>query len=415
MAKSAPAAARAPEPPVDVLVLGEHPATYLAAALLKQKTKLRVVHSTIPAEAANAAHGGAAVSSANASGNGAPERPSDRADRLVIINPSFFSLHPLIEPLRRKLDMVAVYGLQFLSDDPSIRGEYRSKSALAYIASYKQVRSEMCKVADAEDVELHTPKEPEQMQIHRLDETGVDVTLGKRQIRPKVLVVGGALPERQHKMLGLPESWETETIHRYTFVRLPGTKWADLGNRPVMPMSLNLREMLCWGWLLPGPRSVQLAVEQPVETLSRVRPAELLAHWVEVLRRNQVLTGKGEVPLKDAQSLDLPLAGALAQEGVANRTLLVGPAGGFYSACTEDIYPNCWSALYAADAIKKALKEPHLQDALQPYRHKWRTTLGDYLRGPQQNLRFLMTLIYRNKQMTSRIAEAILMGKSVIR
>ena len=377
------------EPPVDVLVLGEHPATYLAAALLTQKTKLRVVHTVIPGEA--------------------------ETDRLVIINPSFFTLHPLLEPLRRKLDSVAIYGLQFLSDDPQVRSEYRSKSALAYVASNKQVRAELVKIAEAQGVELQTPKQPEQLQIHRLDEQGIDVTVCKSHLRPKVLVLGGMLPEKGRRILGLPESWEAEVIHRYTFVKLAGAKWADLGSRPVMPMSLNLREMLCWGWLLPGPKGVQLAVEQPVETLSRVRPAELLAHWVDVLRKNGILNGKGEPALETAQSLDLPLAGALAHEGIANRTLLVGPAGGFYSACTEDIYPNCWSALYAADAIKKALKETHLQDGLQPYRHKWRTTLGDYLRGPQQNLRYLLPLVYRNQEMTTRLTESILLGKSVVR
>ena len=47
---------------LDVLVLGEHPATYLAAALLRHKTKLRVVHATIPGEA--------------------------EPDRLVIVNPA---------------------------------------------------------------------------------------------------------------------------------------------------------------------------------------------------------------------------------------------------------------------------------------------------------------------------------------
>ena len=377
------------EPQIDVLVLGEHPATYLSAALLRQKSKLRVVHTTIPGEA--------------------------EVDRLVVINPSFFTLHPLLEPLRRKLDLVAVYGLQFLSDDPSVRSEYRSKAALAYVASYKQVRQALQKIADSEGVELENPKQPEHLQIHRLDEQGIDVTLGKGQVRPKVLVLGGSLPERQRRLLGLPESWEPETVHRYTFVKLAGAKWADLGARPVMPMSLNLREMLCWAWLLPGPKSVQLAVEQPVESLSRAGSAELLAHWVEVLRKNEILNGKGDVPLDAAQSIDLPLAGALAHEGVANRTLLIGPAGGFYSACTEDIYPNCWSALYAADAVKKALKETHLQDALQPYRHKWRTTLGDYLRGPQQNLRFLLPLVYRNQVMTTRLTESILLGKSVVR
>src|SRR6185437_5674552 len=174
-------------------------------------------------------------------------------------------------------------------------------------------------------------------------------------------------------------------------------------------------EMLCWGWVLPGNKCVQLAVEQPVETLSKFGHKELLATWVDMLRRNEILQCKGDVPIESAEYMDLPLAGALAHEGVANRTLLIGPAGGFYSACGEDIYPNCWSAIYAADAVKKALKEQHLQDALHPYRHRWRTTLGDYLRGPQQNLRFLLPMIYRNQKMTARLSESILLGKSVVR
>ena len=65
--------------------------------------------------------------------------------------------------------------------------------------------------------------------------------------------------------------------------------------------------------------------------------------------------------------------------------------------------------------MRKALKEPHLQDALHPYREKWGTTLGEYLCGPQQNLRFLLPLIYRNPIMTGRLAESILLGKSVVR
>jgi flavin-dependent dehydrogenase len=146
-----------------------------------------------------------------------------------------------------------------------------------------------------------------------------------------------------------------------------------------------------------------------------VKPLALLEHWVDVLKRHNVLRADAEVPFRDAQHLDLPLAGALVHEGLANRTLMVGPAGGFYSASGEDIYPNVWSALFADDSIKKALKEPHLQDGLNPYRHKWRTTLGDYLRGPQQNLRFLLPLVYRNQVMTTRLTEAILQGKGMVR
>lgn len=371
---------------LDVLVLGEHPSAYLTAALLRYKTKLKVAHATLPDEAAS--------------------------DRLVVVNPALFALHPLLEPLKRKLEMTTIYGLQFLSDDPTTRSEFRSKSALVYVCPYKTLRAAMEKVAASQDVQLLTPKS---LDIHRLDEHGADVTAGRNELRPKALVVAGPLSEAHQKRLGLPDAWDAELLHRYTYVKLPGTKWADLGARPVLPMSLNLKDMLCWAWMLPGPKAVQLAVEQPLATIGTVKPLDLLAHWAGVLRSSGVLSGKGDIPLDDAESIDLPLAGALAHEGVGNRTLLVGPAGGFYSACSEDAYPNCWSAVHAAEALKKALKEPHLQDALQAYRHRWRTTLGDYLRGPQQNFRFLLPLVYRNQVMTTRLTEAILLGKSVVR
>jgi hypothetical protein len=374
------------QPQLDVLVLGDHPAAYLCAALLKHKSKLRVLHSTLPHE--------------------------NWPDRLLILNPSLFELHPLLQPLRRRVDTTPVYGLRFISDSAGVASEHRSRSAMAGVTTYKTVRTAMFKLAQSQDVELLTPKH---LEIHRLDERGIDVTIGKTQHRPKMLILGGLPSESECKMLGLPDAWGPDVVHRYTFLKLPGTKWADLGSRPIIPMSLNLREMLCWAWLLPSDKCVQIAVEQPVETLSRVGPRELLSHWVGVLRSHGLFSEKGAIPVDQAQSLDLPLGGALAHEGLANRTLLVGPAGGFYSATAEDMYPNCWSAIYAADAVKKALREVHLQDALQPYRHRWRTTLGDYLRGPQQNLRFLLPLVYRNPVMTSRLTESILLGKSVVR
>lgn len=374
------------ESPVDVLVLGEHPASYLTAALLRQKSKLRILHALIPGQ----------------------EPP----DRLVTINSAWFDLHPLLSPLRRKLNLTSVYGLQFLADDPGIRSESRSKSAVVQVAHYKKVREEVAKIAAAEGVEFASPK---QLTLHSLDERGIEVTIGKTSIHPAVLVLGGDLLPDQQAMLGLPESWGAEVIHRYTFLLCKNTRHMDLGNRPIMPMSLDLMGKLCWAWLIPGDGEFQIAVEQPIETAQTSDGVWLLHHWAEVLKRHGVLNAKFEFSAASVHSMDLPLAGALAHEGVANRTLLVGPAGGFYSACGEDIYPNCWSAIYAADVLKKALREPHVQDALNPYRHKWRTTLGDYLRGPQQNLRFLLPLVYRNPVMTTRLTEAILLSKSVVR
>ena len=374
------------DPQLDVLVLGEHPAAYLCAALLKNKSKLRVLHSTLPHES--------------------------WPDRLVIINPELFELHPLLEPMARKLEMTALYGIRFLADSAQTSSEHRSRSAMVYSTTYKAVRTAMIKLAESQEVEMATPKT---VQIHRADETGVEVTVGKAELRPRMLILAGMPTEAESKLLGLPEGWGQDVAHRYTFLKLPGTKWCDLGSRPIIPMSLNLGDKLCWAWMIPAEKCTQLAVEQPVEMLSRVKPLEFMEQWINTLRAHDILTAKSEVPIDQSQSLDLPFGGALAHEGVANRTLLIGPAGGFYSATGEDIYPNCWSAIYAADAAKKALKEPHLQDALQPYRHKWRTTLGNYLRGPQQNLRFLLPLVYRNPVMTSRLTESILLGKSVVR
>ena len=373
-------------PQLDVLVLGEHPAAYLAAALLKHKTRFRVMHSTIPGEAA--------------------------ADRLVMINPKFYHLHPLLEPLRKRLDTRGVYGLQFLGNDPATRSEYRSKSIVADIASLKKVRQEMHRLAEAQDVELVTPK---QLTVHRLDEKGIEVKIGNHAVHPKAVVLAGRLEEAHHRILGVPDDWENGILHRYSFVKLKGTKWLDLGTRPLIPMSLDLDASLHWAWLLPGPKHVQLAIEQPLESTLRIRPVELLWQWVKVLTDHHVLKAPVEVTPDMVESMDLPFAGALAHEGLANRTLLIGPAGGFVSANAEDVYPTCWSAIHAADVLKKALKEQHLQDALQPYRQKWRTTLGDYLRGPQQNLKFLLPLVYRNQNMTDRLAEAILTGQSVVR
>jgi flavin-dependent dehydrogenase len=376
------------DPAIDVLVLGGHPAAYLAAALLRHKAKLRILHACIPEE--------------------------ELGDRLVMINPALFTLHPLLEGLKRKIGLSGIYGLRFLADEPPTASEYRSKPAAGCIASLKDVKAAMEALAEREGVELLRSRS---LTFHRVDEHGMDVSLGNHAYRATALVAAGRLSAQQEKMLGIPDEWERGVLRRYCFVRVKGTKNLELGAKPLMPMSLDLKGSLIWAWLLPGDRHVQLAVEQPLDASAagQHKPADLLRHWATVLLKHGALNAPLEFADDQVQTLLLPFAGALAHEGVANRTLLVGPAGGFYTACGEDVYPNCWSAIYAAEIMKKSLKEPHLQDALQAYRQRWRTTLGDYLRGPQMDLRFLLTLVYRNQNMTDRLAEAILTGRSIMR
>ncbi|HWP39909.1 MAG TPA: hypothetical protein VNL70_03205, partial [Tepidisphaeraceae bacterium] len=340
--------------------------------------------------------------------------PDERwPDRLVSINPQFFELHALLGGLKRKLDLTPIHGLRFLADDPATWAEHTDKPVSAYIGSFKQIHAALAKLAEDAGVKVVRPS---QVQVTSLDESGVDVRLDAQQHRTTALLLAGDLPGQQRRALGMPDGWDQQVLHRYTFLRLRGGRWIEPALGQIIVMSLDLRGTLNWGWLLPGPACVQLCVDQPISTVQELPPTQLLQHWIDVLVRHGVLRLHGsQIDPALAQSLDLPLAGALVQEGVANRTLLIGPAGGFFTACAEDIYPNCWSAVFAADVMKKALKERHLQDALQPYRHKWGATLGDYLRGPQQNLRFLLPLVYRNSTMTARLAEAILSGKSVVR
>lgn len=377
---------------VDVLVLGGHPSAYFAAALLAHKTTLRIVHAPLPGE---------------------PD-----GDRLVLVNPALFELDPMLAGLQKKLELEPIFGLAFLADEPTTRSEHRSKTPLSTVGSLKAVRTAMVAVAESAGVEL---AKPAAFQIHRVDEQGAHVTLGKSVLHPRALVLGGSLPQEQQKLLGIPESWGADVVHRYAYVKLPAGKsaaLADLGPKPIIPMSLNLGHSLCWAWLLPGKSAMQLAVELPVEKLAECTPIAQLVMWAKVLAQHGILQwkgGKGEISPASVRTIDMPLAGALAHEGVANRTLLIGPAGGFYAATGEDVYPNCWSALFAAETLKKALTERHLQDALGPYRTLWRTTLGEHLRGPQQNLRFLLPLVYRNPVMTTRLCEAILLGKNVVR
>jgi len=373
----------------DVLVIGEHPSAFLAATLLAGKSGVSVIHATPAASCA------------------APLA----CDRLVLVNPDFFDLHPLLSPLKRKLDLTPLYGLRFLSNEPNVLAEYRARAAQCLVGSYRDIRLAIVKLAKDAGVKMVAPGE---VQILNLDETGVDAMLGKQPVRAKALVLSDRVDPAQAKLLGLPESWDHDIPHRYTLAKVKAKVVVEKDSRPLLPMSLNLGSALCWGWLLRHKTTTQICVCQPRG--GNHDSQQLLQMWIAMLRQAGTLAGcDNDWPLETPIQFTLPLAGALAHEGVANRTLLVGPAGGFYSTSAEDIYPNCWSAVFAAEVMKKALHETHLQDALNVYRHKWRTTLGDYLRGPQQNLRYLLPLVFRNQVMADRMAESILHGKSMVR
>ena len=99
---------------------------------------------------------------------------------------------------------------------------------------------------------------------------------------------------------------------------------------------------------------------------------------------------------------------------VAKHTLLVGDAGGFVAAASnEGIYPAMWSAKIAADVIDKALGSPYSQDELMTYDTLWRMQIADHLRSPHTDIRFLLPLIFSNQAMADRMAAAFFFGENI--
>ncbi|RMF86186.1 MAG: FAD-dependent oxidoreductase [Planctomycetota bacterium] len=97
---------------------------------------------------------------------------------------------------------------------------------------------------------------------------------------------------------------------------------------------------------------------------------------------------------------------------VGKRCLLIGDAGGFVSAFSnEGLYPAMRSGCIAAETALDALKATHPQDALAEFGVRWRTELADYLRMPNTDLALLMPLVFNNPQMSLRVGLAFLLGQ----
>jgi len=103
---------------------------------------------------------------------------------------------------------------------------------------------------------------------------------------------------------------------------------------------------------------------------------------------------------------------------VAKHTLVIGEAGGFVAAASnEGLYPAMWSAKIAAEvadaALRAAKKGAPAQDELMRFDTAWRTQMADYLRCPHTDVQFLLPLIFSNQPMADRMAAAFFFGQNI--
>lgn len=99
---------------------------------------------------------------------------------------------------------------------------------------------------------------------------------------------------------------------------------------------------------------------------------------------------------------------------VGKHTLLIGQAGGFVAAVSnEGVYPAMWSAQIAADVADAALSSVHSQDELMSFDSNWRIKMADYLRPPNTDSQFLLPLVFSNQPMTNRMGAAFFFGDNI--
>jgi flavin-dependent dehydrogenase len=116
-----------------------------------------------------------------------------------------------------------------------------------------------------------------------------------------------------------------------------------------------------------------------------------------------------------APLLRSPAAAALDMEShVGKHTLVIGDAGGFVSASSnEGVYPAMWSARIAAEVVEKALSAKRSQDELITFDSAWRMEMADYLRSPHSDIQFLLPLIFTNQPMADRMGAAFFLGENI--
>lgn len=366
----------------DAVVVGEHPSASLAAALLAARGR-RVVHLA--------------------------RRETKPVRRLAWLSPAFFDLDKALAGMRRRLSLTPLRGMTLLGDRPEQRGQFLTRSASAFVVDSGDFAAESNALAKRAGTSVHACQA---VRVEAVDDRAVRLFVDGESVSAGLLLLGSELDDDSSRLLGVPARWSASVTRRLTFVR-----WRDAAKAQspttTLVVCMDLAGTMNWAWLLRGRETWQAIVETPAADDPR-HGAALLDRWLELLGQHGIVVN-GNVGSRNAAAIVLPFEGALERECVANRTLLFGPAGGFVCGSGEELHPCAWSAVFAAACADEALRSEFVQDALRRYRESWGGTLGDYLRAPRNNLRYLLPLALRNAMMTRRLAEAVLFGKSVVR
>jgi geranylgeranyl reductase family protein len=157
---------------------------------------------------------------------------------------------------------------------------------------------------------------------------------------------------------------------------------------------------------------VSLTLNSPGERAAIADQILTLAH---MMREKKMVTPDFPIEPAAVECAESSFGPALELDShVGKHTLLIGDAGGFIAAVSQEgIYPSMWSAQIAAEVVGAAWGADISQDALMTFDNKWRLAMGDYLRPPNTDLQLLAPLIFSNQPMTDRMASAFFFGENI--
>lgn len=245
----------------------------------------------------------------------------------------------------------------------------------------------------------------------RLNESSVDLLLeGGEQLSSRLLILssgrGSALLESVgfSRRAGETPIWTAQ-------VDAP-VKGAAAGSEPRINVILGLDKLGSFGMCCVSKTGQAISINWFGERTAALPAFSTLC---KAAHEHDVAPVDVSEQARSAELVRSPAAAALDMDShVGKHTLLIGDAGGFVAAASnEGIYPAMWSARIAVDVINKALESVHSQDELMTFDSVWRIEMADYLRSPNTDSQFLIPLIFSNQPMADRMGAAFFSGENI--
>ena len=243
----------------------------------------------------------------------------------------------------------------------------------------------------------------------RLGEAVVDIKLASASVESRLLVLATGRAQELASRVGFPQRGSDVPIW---VAQVETGKPAKSGDEARVAVILGLDTHGSFGFCTSTGERSTLSVNF-VGDMESVLPA--LIHLCKIAAAHGILPEDLAAQAQKAKPIRCPAGWALDMDThVAKHTLLVGDAGGFVAAASnEGLYPAMWSARIAAGVIHQALRSPYSQDELMAFDSQWRMQIADHLRSPHTDVRFLLPLIFSNQAMADRMAAAFFFGENI--